>query len=169
MEHQPARSEYKKVWSALSTTEDQAKLHVIGVTEEAACRRLRGNLEVFQDSVGIERRMWFLKSAADWACRQSCGAALPKMDRLRRRLEHARADRTTIKGFVECGASGDIRLRFERRCGCFGGRCLLHGVFMHLEPWDQNNCVLEAFRVLRPKGRIYVDNINLCSDGGWGV
>jgi len=36
MESQPARSEYKKVWSALSTTEDQAKLHVIGVTEEVA-------------------------------------------------------------------------------------------------------------------------------------
>ena len=36
MENEPARSEYKKVWSALSTTEDQAKLHVIGVTEEVA-------------------------------------------------------------------------------------------------------------------------------------
>ena len=36
MEPQPVRSEHKKVWSALSTTEDQAKLHVIGVTEEVA-------------------------------------------------------------------------------------------------------------------------------------
>jgi len=36
MEPQPVRSEYKKVWSALSTTPDQAKLHVIGVTEEVA-------------------------------------------------------------------------------------------------------------------------------------
>jgi hypothetical protein len=36
MEQHPARSEHKKVWSALSTTQDQAKLHVIGVTEEAA-------------------------------------------------------------------------------------------------------------------------------------
>src|SRR5882724_2965292 len=36
MENEPARSEYKKVWSALSTTPDQAKLHVIGVTEEVA-------------------------------------------------------------------------------------------------------------------------------------
>src|SRR5207244_13273856 len=42
-------------------------------------------------------------------------------------------------------------------------------VFMHLEPWDRYNYVLEAFRVLRPNGRIYVDNINLCSDGGWKV
>ncbi len=31
-------------------------------------------------------------------------------------------------------------------------------VFMHLEPWDRYNYLLEAFRVLRPNGRIYVDN-----------
>ena len=54
MEHQPARSEYKKVWSALSTTEDQAKLHVIGVTEEAALQSTgEETLRFLQDSVGI--------------------------------------------------------------------------------------------------------------------
>jgi len=42
-------------------------------------------------------------------------------------------------------------------------------VFMHLESWDRYNYILEAFRTLRPRGRIYVDNINLCSDGGWKV
>jgi cyclopropane fatty-acyl-phospholipid synthase-like methyltransferase len=54
MEHQPARSEYKEVWSALSTTEDQAKLHVIGVTEEAALQATgEETLRFPQDSVGI--------------------------------------------------------------------------------------------------------------------
>jgi predicted aconitase len=54
MEHQPARSEYKKVWSALSTTEDQAKLHVIGVTDEAALQATgEETLRFLQDSVGI--------------------------------------------------------------------------------------------------------------------
>jgi len=38
VDFQPARSQYKKVWSALSTTHDQAKLHVIGVTDEDALR-----------------------------------------------------------------------------------------------------------------------------------
>jgi SAM-dependent methyltransferase len=42
-------------------------------------------------------------------------------------------------------------------------------VFMHLESWDRYNYISDAFRVLRPGGRIYVDNINLCSDGGWKV
>jgi hypothetical protein len=36
VDFQQARSEYKKVWSALSTVEDQAKLNVIGVTQEVA-------------------------------------------------------------------------------------------------------------------------------------
>jgi ubiquinone/menaquinone biosynthesis C-methylase UbiE len=34
-------------------------------------------------------------------------------------------------------------------------------VFMHLESWDRYNYILEAFRALRPGGRIYVDNSNL--------
>ena len=42
-------------------------------------------------------------------------------------------------------------------------------VFMHLEQWDRFNYVLEAHRVLRPGGRIFVDNVNLCSDEGWQV
>jgi ubiquinone/menaquinone biosynthesis C-methylase UbiE len=42
-------------------------------------------------------------------------------------------------------------------------------MFMHLESWDRYNYISEAFRALRAGGRIYVDNINLCSDGGWKV
>jgi len=56
MEHQPARSEYKKVWSALSSTSDQAKLHVIGVTDEAALRATgEETLRVLQETVGIRK------------------------------------------------------------------------------------------------------------------
>src|SRR5947208_591061 len=54
MEHHPARSEYKKVWSALSTTKEQAKLHVIGVTEEVALQATgEETLRFLRDSVGI--------------------------------------------------------------------------------------------------------------------
>src|SRR5436309_14712545 len=54
MEQQPGRSEYKKVWSALSTTEDQAKLHVIGATEEDALQATgEQTLKFLQESVGI--------------------------------------------------------------------------------------------------------------------
>jgi hypothetical protein len=40
---------------------------------------------------------------------------------------------------------------------------------MHLEEWDRFNYVLEAYRVLRPGGRVFIDNVNLCSDEGWRV
>ncbi len=42
-------------------------------------------------------------------------------------------------------------------------------VFMHLDEWDRYNYVLEAHRVLRPGGRIWIDNFNLCSDEGWAI
>jgi hypothetical protein len=40
---------------------------------------------------------------------------------------------------------------------------------MHLEEWDRYNYVLEARRVLRPGGRVYIDNFSLCADEGWQV
>jgi SAM-dependent methyltransferase len=41
------------------------------------------------------------------------------------------------------------------------------GVFMHLDEWDRFRYLHEAFRVLKPGGRVYVDNFNLLSDEGW--
>lgn len=41
------------------------------------------------------------------------------------------------------------------------------GVFMHLDEWERYRYVADARRVLRPGGRVYVDNFNLMSDEGW--
>ncbi len=41
------------------------------------------------------------------------------------------------------------------------------GVFMHLEEWERFTYIRDGFRVLRPGGRIYVDNINLLGEQGW--
>lgn len=42
-------------------------------------------------------------------------------------------------------------------------------VFMHIEEWDRYRYVREAFRVLRPGGRVYYDNFNLLSKEGWAL
>jgi SAM-dependent methyltransferase len=43
------------------------------------------------------------------------------------------------------------------------------GVFMHLDEWERYRYIVEARRVLRPGGRLYVDNFNLLTDEGWRV
>jgi SAM-dependent methyltransferase len=40
-------------------------------------------------------------------------------------------------------------------------------VFPHLDEWDRYSYTQEAIRVLRPGGRVYVDNVNLLSEPGW--
>ncbi len=42
-------------------------------------------------------------------------------------------------------------------------------VFMHLLPWDRYKYVEEAFRVLRPGGRCYFDNVPMDTEHGWKV
>lgn len=42
-------------------------------------------------------------------------------------------------------------------------------VFCHLDEWDRYRYVKEAYRVLRPGGRIWFDNINLLSEVGWDI
>ena len=171
MEPQPARSEYKKVWSALSTTEEQAKLHVIGVTEEAALQSTgEETLRLLQDSVGIEKDDGVLEIGCGVGrvgkvvaplCRKwiGCDVASNMLSLTAQRLSDlSNVELVEISGYDLSGvADASVDVVY----------CTV--VFMHLESWDRYNYVSEAFRVLRPGGRIYVDNINLCSDGGWRV
>jgi len=171
MESQPTRSEYKKVWAALSTTEDQAKLHVIGVTEEAALQRTgEETLRFLQDSVGIEKEDVVLEIGCGVGrvgkvvaplCRKwiGCDVASNMLALTAERLkDFSNVELVELSGYdLSDIADASVDVVY----------CTV--VFMHLESWDRYNYILEAFRVLRPGGRIYVDNINLCSDGGWKV
>jgi SAM-dependent methyltransferase len=171
MQPQPVRSEYKKVWSALSTTLDQAKLHVIGVTDEAALQSTgQETLGFLQESVGIRRDDVVLEIGCGIGrvgrlvaplCRKwiGCDVASNMLALAAERLKDLPGiELKEISGYDLSGVADEsVDVVY----------CTV--VFMHLEPWDRYNYVLEAFRVLRPNGRIYVDNINLCSDGGWKV
>jgi len=171
VEHQAARSEYKKVWSALSTTEDQAKLHVIGVTEEAALQTTgEETLRFLQQSVGIGKHDVVLEIGCGIGrvgkvvapfCRKwiGCDVASNMLSLTAQRLkDFSNVELVELSGYDLSGiADASVDVVY----------CTV--VFMHLESWDRYNYILEAFRVLRPGGRIYVDNINLCSDGGWKV
>jgi SAM-dependent methyltransferase len=171
MEDQTARSEYKKVWSALSTTPDRAKLHVIGVTEEGALQATgEQTLGFLQQSVGIRKDDMVLEIGCGIGrvgkqvaplCQKwiGCDVAPNMLSLAAERLMHLpNVHLEEISGYDLRGiADASVDVVY----------CTV--VFMHLECWDRYNYILEAFRVLRPNGRIYVDNINLCSDGGWKV
>ena len=171
MDSQPGRSEYKMVWSALSNTEEQAKLHVIGVTDEVALRATgEQTLGFLQDSVGIRKDDVVLEIGCGIGrvgklvaplCRKWIGC-----DVASNMLSHA-AERLRDLPSVELKEISGYDLRGVADAYVDVVYCTV--VFMHLESWDRYNYILEAFRVLRPSGRIYVDNINLCSDGGWKV
>ena len=171
MEPQPTRSEYKKVWSALSTTEEQAKLHVIGVTDEGALQATgEETLRFLQDSVGIRKDDVVLEIGCGIGrvgkvvaplCRKwiGCDVASNMLSLAAERLKDlSNVELVEISGYNLSGvADASVDVVY----------CTV--VFMHLESWDRYNYILEAFRALRPGGRIYVDNINLCTDGGWKV
>ena len=171
MEHHPARSEYKKVWSELSTTKEQAKLHVIGVMEETALQATgEETLRLLQDSVGIGKEDVILEigcgigrvgTAVAPLCRKwiGCDVASNMLSLASERLKDlSNVELKEISGYGLDGvADTSVDVVY----------CTV--VFMHLESWDRYNYVLEGFRVLRPGGRTYIDNISLCSDGGWKV
>ena len=171
MDSQPSRSEYKKVWSELSTTLDQAKLHVIGVTDEDALRATgEETLGFLQESVGIRKDDVVLEIGCGIGrvgklvaplCQKwiGCDVASNMLSLAAERLgDLPNVELKEISGYDLTGvADASVDVVY----------CTV--VFMHLEPWDRYSYLLEAFRVLRPNGRIYVDNINLCSDGGWKV
>ena len=171
MEHQPGRSEYKKVWSALSTTEEQAKLHVIGVTEEGALQATgEETLRFLQDSVGIGKDDVVLEIGCGIGrvgkvvaplCRKwiGCDVASNMLSLTAERLKDLpNVELLEVSGYNLNGiADASVDVVY----------CTV--VFMHLESWDRYAYVQEAFRVLRPGGKLYVDNVNLCSDSGWSI
>ena len=165
------RYEYKAVWTRLSNTDESARLSVLGVVDED---RVRATAEVtiqwLEASVGIK--------PDDVILEIGCGIG---------RVGQVLAPR--CKHWIGCDVSPNM-LKFARqRLASFNNVSFVEisgfdlrpipdasvdlvyctVVFMHLDEWDRYNYVLEAYRVLRPGGRVFVDNFNLCTDEGWEV
>lgn len=165
------RSQYKAVWNAQSRTEDAAKIAVAGYTEEAEFERAaQATAAKLERRVGLHASDVILEIGAGVGrvgaalaprCRQWIGADVsPHMvQHMQRRLAALpNAAAIEISGYdLAPVASGTIDLAY----------CTV--VFMHLDEWDRFNYVAEAMRVLRPGGRLLIDNFNLCSDEGWAM
>lgn len=165
------RGDYKSVWNSLSGSKKDAFLFVSGHTDEDKFHDdASDTLTILGETVGVRNE--------DVVLEIGCGVG-----RVGRVLS------SFVREWVGCDVSANM-LRFaERRLIGLPNTRLqeVSGydlqpfpdnsfdmvyttvVFMHLEEWDRYNYVLEAFRVLKPGGRFYCDNVDLASPAGWRV
>src|ERR1700712_1484429 len=165
------RSDYKTVWTGLSTTKEDAYMVVSGYTDEEKFHAdAEDTLDILRATTGIRADDVFLEIGCgvgrvgrvlaplvrEWI---GCDVSPNMIELARRRLiglENARVQE--ISGYDLApipDASVDVVYTTV--------------VFMHLEEWDRYAYVLEAMRVLKPGGRFYCDNIDIASDAGWEV
>jgi len=165
------RAAYGTVWDSVSSTLSDAQFSVAGTTDAAA---LRDSGRSTADDVATETAIGQTDTVLEIGCgigrvgevlatrcREWIGA-----DVSAGMLRHARtalAGRPNVSfvhlNGVDLSGVGDASVDVV----------YCTGVFMHLDEWERYRYVEEAFRVVRPEGRIYVDNINLRSPEGWRI
>ncbi len=166
-----SRGDYKTTWDAVAVDVDSAKLAVSGYTDEDEyARTAQQNVEILQETVGVEPDDEILEigcgvgrvgTALAPLCRRWVGA-----DVSANMLGHAR-DRLSAFDNVDLVELSGWDLAPIPSSSLDVVYCMV--VFMHLDEWERFAYVREAMRVLRPGGRLYVDNFNLRSEPGLGL
>jgi ubiquinone/menaquinone biosynthesis C-methylase UbiE len=165
------RAEYQQVWEALSTTEEMAKVNVLGVSDESEFGRTAElTKRMLLDTVGVRTDDTVLEIGAGVGrvgevlaplCREWIGTDVSRhmLQHMQQRLGHRPNIRTVLlSGYdLEPIPSDSVDLVY----------CTV--VFMHLAEWERFRYIREGLRVLRPGGRMLVDNFNLLSDEGWDL
>jgi ubiquinone/menaquinone biosynthesis C-methylase UbiE len=167
--HALSRAQYKEVWNTYAQTERGAMLNIAGHTDpdlfqrtaEATrdllveCVEVRPEDIILDIGAGIGRVGQVLAPM----CKEWIGADVSEnmLAMLRQRLSPFPNVRTVaLSGYdLQPILSNSVDMVY----------CTV--VFMHLDEWDRYSYVREGLRVLKPGGRMLVDNVNLLSDAGW--
>jgi ubiquinone/menaquinone biosynthesis C-methylase UbiE len=163
------RNQYKEVWNSVSKSEDDAKMAVSGYTDENIYRQTAdGTVALLRHCVGIGKDDLVLEIGAGVGrvgdalaplCREWIGTDVSEnmVGHIRRRLAgHPNVRAIATNGSDLAGIpSQSVDVVY----------CTV--VFMHLDEWERYGYIAEGFRVLKPGGRMLVDNVNLISDLGW--
>jgi SAM-dependent methyltransferase len=165
------RYDYKGTWNELAKTRADAILYVGGSTDEALVDATASDtLSYLRATVGVR--------GEDDVLEIGCGVG--RVGRILSPL---------VRSWTGCDCSGKMLSHAADRLAAFPNakNVEISGhdlrpiqdstmdvvystvVFMHLDEWDRYNYVREAFRVLRPGGRFWCDNINLLTDPGWDL
>ncbi|MDJ0878415.1 MAG: class I SAM-dependent methyltransferase [Halieaceae bacterium] len=164
-----SRGNYKDTWNAVSDNVSDAKISVAGYTDEAEFERTsKFTLQVLEHTVGVNADDTILEIGCGVGrmartlaplCRRWIGA-----DVAENMLDHARTRTSDLDNVDYLSLNGwDLSGVEDNSIDMV--YCTV--VFMHLDEWDRFNYICEAMRVLRPGGRLYVDNYNLLSRVGW--
>jgi len=168
-ESAPVRADYKATWEAVAVDLDSAKVSVAGYTDEEKYEQTAAaTVHVLEQTVGIRPDDEILEigcgvgrvgKALAPRCKRWVGT-----DVSANMLRHAR-ERLSGLDNVELVELNGWDLAPIPSSSLDVVYCTV--VFMHLDEWERFGYVQESMRVLRPGGRIYIDNFNLCSDDGW--
>jgi ubiquinone/menaquinone biosynthesis C-methylase UbiE len=165
------RANYKDVWNSLSQTISSAKLHVAGTEDEAEfATATEQTLNVLRSTVGIRPEDECLEIGCGIGRMGRGLAPLVRhwtgCDVAPNMIAHARERLKDLPNVDVVETSGYDLASFPD-----ASRDMVYCtvVFMHLDEWDRFSYIKEAWRVLRPGGRFFCDNINLLTDDGWAI
>ena len=163
------RDQYKSAWNSVSASEEDAKFAVSGYTDEATYQStavgtvgmLNGTVGIGPDDVVLEIGAGVGRVAAALAplCKEWIGVDVSSnmVRHMRTRLAHLPNVRAVESSGYDLAGIPDQSVDVVYSTV----------VFMHLDEWDRYSYVAEGMRILRPGGRMLVDNVDLTSDAGW--
>jgi SAM-dependent methyltransferase len=163
------RARYKDVWNSVSGTVDEAKTAVAGYTDEDEFNRTAfSTVQMLTEAVGINPEDVFLEIGAGVGRVAVALAPLCKKfimtDVSEQMLGFAKERNAGLKNVEYVPLSGwDLEPIDSDSVDVV--YCTV--VFMHLDEWERYGYICEALRILRPGGRLLVDNYNLLSEPGW--
>lgn len=169
--HELRRSQYSAVWDSLSLTSDSAAAAATGFSDEsslqtsgkqvetriAAAVSLKASDEVLEIGCGVGRVGWAIAPE----CRAWIGCDISET-----MLSHAQ------KRLAGLSNVRFVHLR-EANLGVIPDASVdvvyCTNMLPHLDQMERWQYVLEAHRILRPSGRLYIDTIALDSPEGWAM
>jgi len=163
------RHDYKRVWEHLAWRSETASVAVAGYSDEEGLNRsaedsrsyLENLVGIRPDDVILEIGCGVGRVGAVLAprCRKWIGCDVSAS-----MLKHAATRLSQFDNVQLVEISGHDLVPIPNASADVV-YCIV--VFMHLDEWDRYHYVQEAYRVLKPGGRILINNVNLCSDDGW--
>ena len=166
------RSKYKATWDQLSTSYDHAKIAVVGhtATEEEFDRSGSQTVDTLDRFVGI--------NPSDIVLEIGCGVGRVGKILSRRCSKWIGTDISSrmlqyaterLRGLENVALIELSTVSLKEVSDNLADVVYCTVVFMHLYEWDRYKYVQEAFRVLKPGGRCFFDNVDITSSHGWKV